>query len=436
MRRANHSKAVPNRPTAPEPTSTRRPVAIVVHAYFEEDARVRRKAEALLASGRDVDVFALRRPNDGAIADVGGIRVHHLPVARHQGAGLGTYLGEYVAFLGRAAVALVRAHRRRHFVLVDVNSLPDFLIFAGLPLRLLGVPLILDLHEAMPEFFVSRFPRAANPLARAALALQERLSIRVASAVVTVNESLAGRLRANGLAAKKLTIVLNSPSLQLFDQTTVPARAFMEDGCLRLVYAGALTPIYELDICLRAVATLRAERRELDVTLDLYGRGDSEPALHALAADLGIADRVRFGGRIALEDVPAAVAAADIGLAPTRRDAFTERSLSTKLFEYAAMGKPVVASDLPTVRHYFPDGTVARYRSGDAAGLALVIGAIVDDPAGRRAMVAATAKALEPLGWDHQARTYLSLVDRLTGDGLSSPAGRPDAPDRHRAEGV
>ena len=74
-------------------------------------------------------------------------------------------------------VGAVRPHRRHRFALVQVHSLPDFLVFAALPLRLVGVPVLLDLHEAMPEFFRSRFPRASNPIAHRLLLLQERLSI-------------------------------------------------------------------------------------------------------------------------------------------------------------------------------------------------------------------------------------------------------------------
>ena len=46
------------------------------------------------------------------------------------------------------------------------ESLPDFLVFAALPLKLAGVPVLLDLHEAMPEFFASRFPGASNRMYR------------------------------------------------------------------------------------------------------------------------------------------------------------------------------------------------------------------------------------------------------------------------------
>jgi glycosyltransferase involved in cell wall biosynthesis len=424
-RRRRAADGPPSIPLVSSPSPTRRPVAVVVHAYFEEDARVRRKVDALLASGRPVDVFALRRPDEPEVVVDGALRIHHLPVARHQGAGIGTYVVEYVDFLVRAAIALVRS-RRRGFALVEVNSLPDFLVFAALPLRLTGVPTLLDLHEAMPEFFRSRFPRAAHPVAHAALRLQERLSIRFASAALTVNNALADRLVGLGVPAAKVTVILNSPSPELFDASRQPARPFMADGRLRLVYAGALTPIYELDVAIRAVATIAAGRPDLDVDLAIHGRGDSEPALQALAGELGIADRVRFLGRVPLEAVPAAVAAADIGLAPTRRDSFTERSLSTKIFEYAAMGKPVVASWLPTIRHYFPDGTVGHYESGDSDDLARAVLTFVDGPAERERAVAATADRLAVLGWDQQAAAYLAVVDRLAGDGISSRAGRPD----------
>ena len=420
----------------PSSSPARRPVAVVVHAYFEEDSRVRRKAESLVAAGREVDVFALRRPGDAAVVEGDGMRIHHLPVRRHQGAGIGTYLLEYLEFLLRAGFALTRAHGRRRFALVDVNSLPDFLVLAGLPVRVVGVPLLLDLHEAMPEFFESRFPRASNRVARAALGLQERLSIRLASAVVTVNDSLADRLRGLGVPAHKVTVVLNSPSLGLFDLAAWPIRPFMADGRLRLVYAGALTPIYELDVVLRALALLAASRPELDPELAIYGRGDSESALRALAAELGLAERVRFGGRIALDAVPAVIAVADIGLAPTRRDPFTERSMSTKLLEYTAMGKPVVATGLPTVRHYFPDGSIAEYESGDPADLARAIASVVVRPADRERAVDLAVGRLADLSWDRQAAAYLALVDRLAGDGLSSGPSRPDVSTGPIAEGV
>jgi glycosyltransferase involved in cell wall biosynthesis len=396
-----------------EDRAARRPVAMVVHAYYDEDPRVRREAEALVGAGYEVDVFALRRDEDDATGQVDGVTVHRLDVQRHQGAGLGVYLREYLSFLVRSGWALTQAHRRRRFGLVQVHSLPDFLAFAALPLRLTGVPLLLDLHEAMPEFFRSRFPRARGPLVSRLVGLQERVSIALASRVITVNDALAARLVRLGVPDRKVGVVPNSPDLARFDPASHATRAFAADGVVRLVYAGALTPIYELDVALEGLARVVAERPELQIGFDVYGRGDSEPVLRERAERADLRGRVTFHGRIPIEAVPAAVATADIGLAPTRRDPFTDVSLSTKLFEYGAMGKPVVATGLPLVRETFPPGTVWTYEPGDAAGLAAAILAIVDDAAAREDAVARTHEIVTERSWAGHATGYVALVESL-----------------------
>ena len=339
--------------------------------------------------------------------------VRRLGVQRHQGAGIGVYLREYLSFLVRSGWALATDHRRRRYGLVQVHSLPDFLVFAALPLRLVGIPVILDLHEAMPEFFRSRFPRASNPVIHRLLLAQERLSIAVASTVLTVNTALAERLRAIGVGPAKVHVVPNSPALGRFDGAAATPRPFGADGVVRLVYTGALTPTYELDVVLDGLARIAAQRPDLAMRLDVYGRGDAEPRLREQAAGLGLADRVTFHGRIPIEDVPAAVAAADIGLAPTRHDGFTDASLSTKLFEYAAMGKPVVATGLPLVIATFPTGTIRTYDAGDPDALAAAILEVVDQPAERSAAVERTLAIVRDGSWERHAPAYVDLVESL-----------------------
>jgi glycosyltransferase involved in cell wall biosynthesis len=404
----------------------RRPIAMIVHANYEEDSRVRREAEALVQAGWEVDVFGLRRPGEAPSAVIEGVNLRRLPVRRHQGAGLPVYLAEYGAFLARSLWATAKAHRNRRYQLVEVHSLPDYLVFAALPLKMVGVPVLLDLHEAMPEFFRSRFPKAANPISYKLLRLQEKLSIKFADEVLTVNEPLAERLRGLGLKAEKLTVILNSPDLALFDADASPRRAFMEDGTLRIVYTGALTPTYELDVVLRAVAQIKAIRPDLPVRATFYGRGDALPVLEGLAAELGITDRVTFPGRIPIEDVPGAVAAGDIGVAPTRLDPFTGMSLSTKVLEYAAMEKPVVASRLPTVERYFAPNTLSVYEPGDPKSLAEMVLKLVDDPDGRRSRVRKTSDRVEELSWTRQATAYKNVVERLVG-GSRRARNKPQA---------
>jgi glycosyltransferase involved in cell wall biosynthesis len=411
-----------------------RAVAMLAHSYYEEDPRVRREAEAAVASGRPVHVYALRRPGDPPDVRLDGVTLHRLDVQRHQGAGIATYLAEYLRFFARAGWALARDHRRCRYGLVQVHTLPDFLVLAALPLRLVGVPVILDMHEAMPEFFRVRFARANNRATHAAISFQERVSIAAADSVMTVNDALRDRLVGLGVPGDKVTVIHNSPSLVRFDPGRHPRRPFMADGALRLVYAGALSPIYELDVVLGALVRIARLRPELAITLDLYGRDFGEVSLDGIAAELGVADRVTLHGRIPIEDVPAAIAAGDIGIAPTRRSPFTDFSLSTKLFEYAAMAKPVVASRLPMVERIFGAGSVETYVPGDAADLAAAILRVVDDGAARAAMVERAGELVCEFAWEREAERYIALVDRLALGPRPRPSpGVAPGPDRLEA---
>ncbi len=398
---------------------------MLVHAYYEEDQRVRRQAESLIAAGHAVDVIALRRQGTPVLDELNGVRIVRVDVQRHQGAGIGTYLQEYLEFLVASTWALAREHRRRRYALVQVHSLPDFLVFAALPLRLAGVPVVLDLHEAMPEFFRTRFPRVANPLTYGLLRLQERLSIAFADRVFSVNDSRHDRLVALGAPVAKLRVVANGPPLRRFDVSGIPERPFMGDGVLRLAYAGAVTPLYELELVLDALARLCRDRPSMPVMLDIYGRGDTEGALRERAASLGIADRIAFHGRIPLDDVAAQLAAHDIALSPLRQTPFSEMSLSTKVFEGSIVGKPVVTARTTTALRYFDESSLPYYRPGDLDDFLAVLSRVVDDPEERTRQVALARERSIALSWDHEAPHYIALLEELMDDGVSStrPAG-------------
>lgn len=79
--------------------------------------------------------------------------------------------------------------------------------------------------------------------------------------MITVNDALGERLRGRGVPERTLTIIRNAPSLARFDPGAHERRPFMADGVLRLVYAGALSPTYELDVAIRAVAVIAEAAR-------------------------------------------------------------------------------------------------------------------------------------------------------------------------------
>jgi glycosyltransferase involved in cell wall biosynthesis len=385
-------------------------VAIVAHASVPADPRIRRQADALLASGYEVDVFALRDPGEAAEEWADGLRILRLPV-RRRFASFAGHLAEYLAFTGAAALRLTREHRRRRYALVQIATLPDFLAFAASPLKLAGVPLLLDLHEDMPAFFDDRFRAPALRPLRPVISGLTRASAAMADAILTVHEPLRELSLARGVPPEKVTVVMNSADDRLFDPARHPRRQFMEDGELRLMHHSSLQRIYGLPVAVEAVAQLRGE---METRLDVYGDGPYRPQVEADIARLGVEDRVTLHGRVPMDELPGLLASADFALVPSLPEPYIHYSLSTKLLEAVAMGVPVIASDLATFRSHFSDAAIQYVPGGDATALAAAIRELAADPVRGLRQAAEARRQAEPYAWPIQAARYLQVVDRLT----------------------
>lgn len=148
------------------------------------------------------------------------------------------------------------------------------------------------------------------------------------------------------------------------------------------------------DTALRALARLREQRWTLLLAGDHHG--DLGPQMQALARELGIAERVRFLGL--REDVSALLAASDLLLAPSRREA-----LSLTLLEASACALPIVASRVGGIGEVVEDGASgALVAPDDPAALAAAIAPLLADPA-RRAAFGARARQRFEAGFTEDA---------------------------------
>lgn len=390
-------------------TDTPRRVAIVVHAIFPGDPRVHRQADALVDAGFEVDVLCLRQPGEPAEERDGAVRIVRLPVNRSF-VGFAGHIAEYLAFTAIATWRLAREHRSRRYALVQIATVPDFLAFAAVPEKLGGVPLLLDLHEDMPEFFRDRF---ASPALRPLLPVvtaATRASAAVADELITVHEPLRRLSIERGVPPEKISVVMNSADGRLFDPSRHERRAFMADGTLRLIHHSNLQRIYGLDRAIEGLATLRPD---LDWRLDVYGDGPWRPQVEAAIERSATADRVTLHGRVPMSDLPGLLAGADIGLVPSLDEPYLRYSLSTKLLEYAAMGVPAVASDLATFRHHFTDAALRYVPGGDGSALARAVEELVDDPERTVAMGLEAQRQAAAYDWEVQKRRYVAIVRRL-----------------------
>lgn len=392
-------------------------VAMVAYTQYETDPRVRREAEALTRAGFAVDFLALRRAGQAGHEEIGGVDLFRLPQERYRGENGARYAAAYVRFLLRAGWWLFRQTRRRRIRLIHVNTMPDFMVFAALwPRAVWRVPVILDIHDSMPEIFAEKFGVSPRHWKIRLLRVQERWSARLATRVLTVHEPIRGLLAEHGVPREKIDILLNLPDEAVFGSPEGPLPE--EDAaCFRLVHHGTLAHRLGLDVALRALAAIRAEMDALGPwRLDVFGEGDARSALVALCRELGLGDRVVFSeGFVPLTALPARLRGAGLGLATLRLQSDTRWMLPTKLLEYAHLGIAALARATPTIRHHFGEGLMTLIESDDPMAWGDAILTLRRDSARRRAQAARAREFARAHRWETHQRIYVELVQRLTG---------------------
>ena len=395
-------------------------VVHVVYYPFPADPRVRRYVLAAREAGLRVAVVALATGRDApGTSDWEGVHLVRLAGSKRRGTVM-QYVVEYGSFVRAARRAILADDRLLHARIVHVHSLPDFLVAAARPARARGARVILDLHEIFPEFTRSKFPGVGGRLAGAVAGRIERWSRRQAHETVSVNRPIGTLLEGRrAYPGERVTIVHNGPDPGDFGPARAPTAG--PGGAVRLVYHGTLTPLYGLDLAVRAVALARAGG--VDATLDIFGDGPQRAQLAALV------QREDLGRVVRLHDpVPAAVLRErlptfDGGLVPTRQDEMTEFSLSTKLLEYVHLGIPVLAPTLRTYLEYFPGQTLWYYRPNDATSMAAAIARFAQsEPAARVRGARAAQGALADLRWEREKLKILEIYRRLLAE--PAPASR------------
>jgi len=387
-------------------------VCVITQSDYQLDPRVRRKAEALIAAGYSVDVLALPPSSGKKSYTLNGVRVRTLPLGKKRGS-LARYVFEYAAFFVWAFVRVTLQMRRRRYAVVDVNTLPDFLIFAPALARLMGARLVLDMHEITPEFYMSKYGISRNSWMVRLMTWIEKRSIDFADHVLVINDPIEELLAGRGLPRSKSTVVMNAADETRFagaagasrGDTTAAAPPFV------MMYHGTLTRTYGVDIAVDAFAMAQQEMPGAE--LWILGSGPEERALQRLIDERGLAGKAKLAGAVPSRDIPEWLRKCDVGILSMRRDALLDFASPNKLAEFIVMGKPVAISRLQATRRYYSENALAFFEPSDTADLAKQMVRLYRDQALRHRL-AETAKAqYQPICWDVMRERYLDVIARV-----------------------
>jgi glycosyltransferase involved in cell wall biosynthesis len=303
-----------------------------------------------------------------------------------------------------AAYVTVR-HVRRPFRVVQLNTMPDFLAFAGLVPRLTGARIALFMKEPMPELFETQGRRGL----RRAVEQIERWSIRFADEVLTVTDDLKQAYVSRGAPADRITVVLNATSISRIPDG-ITAR-YADPDRFTVMCHGLIADRYGHDTLVDAVAKARDDVPGLRVWI--AGDGPDVDAVQARIDEVGVGDIVEVLGFLPVTELLERLASADVGLVAQKASPYSHLVHTTKMYEYFAFAKPVIASRLASVSRLFGSDTLELFEPGDPDDLRTAIVRLAEDPARRAALAEAASRASAEHGWDRQRGVYLDVIDRL-----------------------
>ncbi len=221
-----------------------------------------------------------------------------------------------------------------------------------------------------------------------------------------------------GVRAEKIRVVPNAAHAVAFtgdELATVRAELDAPKHAELVVMAAMLRPEKAQDVLIRAIAELAPSHPHLQLLL-LGGGTPQRPRgtqneLEALAASLGITERIRFLGH--REDVARIVAAADVAVLSSRGE-----NLPLAILEYMEAATPIVTTDVGGVRELVTDGVHALVVPPDDPGaLAQAINNVLTDrQAAQERAARARARRRERFDWDTIGSQVRALYEELLVD--------------------
>ena len=338
---------------------------------YPADPRPRRAADALVKSGASVELVCLREEKSRKREMLNGVDVRRVAIEQRR-AGKLAYACQYSAFILVSAAILAMRSLRRRYDLVYVHNMPDILVASALIPKALGAKVILDQHDPMPELMTTIFGHDSDSGSVRMIKRLEKWSLARAHLVLTVNIACKRIFGSRSCPPEKIGVVMNSPAEEIFPFRTPrsygsanqdPAKRFV------IMYHGSLVERNGVDLAVEALA----RARESVPAAELRIFGHKTPFLERVMEGVhnrGLQDNVRYLGGRRLEDLVREIEDCDIGVIPNQRNAFTDINTPTRIFEYLALGKPVIAPRTPGIQDYFGAESLVFFESGNAEDLA------------------------------------------------------------------
>ncbi len=245
----------------------------------------------------------------------------------------------------------------------------------------------------------------------------EKVAFRLAQRMIVVSEVTRDILRSNyaGVDVRKIITIPNGVDPQMFSPDIPPANLRAElgiaDDVFLVGFSGNFRPWHGIDVLLEAYRRFRETGARSHLVL--IGGSENKAEYETKVREMGLADGVTFLGTVPFDQMPSHLVCFDVLVSPqVPLIGKTFHGSPTKLFEYLAVGKPVIASrigQLAEVIEHEQNGLLVE--PGSANELAAALRRVYDDRAAAARLGAnARRTVLERYTWDQNANQVLAAL--------------------------
>lgn len=382
-------------------------VGMPVYSFYEYDNRVMRYAETLSKLGNEVEIFSLRPGNLPKEEYLDNIKVHRLQLRQFKERTSLGYMIRLLSFFLRSFYYVTKANMKKKFDLLHVHSIPDFEVFSTACAKFNGSKVILDIHDLVPELYLSKFNKSKKNLIYKALLFLEKKSCQYADHIIVPNHLWYEKLVSRSAPKEKCSVIMNFPDESIF----FPRRKERKDDRFIMLYPGTLSYHQGLDIAIKAF--VEVIKRYPFAEFHIYGEGTEKNYIKNLVKEYRAEDKIIIKDLVSIKEIPKIIAEADIGIVPKRDDEFAGEAFSTKILEFMSMGIPVVVAATKIDRYYFDESVVKFFKPGDIEDLKKAIIELIENKDQRRMLSENALKFVNKYRWNVNKKLYLEIIKNL-----------------------
>ena len=378
-------------------------LAVIAYTTLSTDSRVLKECYAALEAGFTVDVYTLEHPENKIFSDFNIISSGR---KQYKGNNKKYFINAYLRFFLFCLISLTRNYFKRKYSVIHFNNMPNFLVFSSIVPKIFGAKIILDLHDLMPEIFSAKFGMDKNSNLIKALYLEERLSAKFATEIISTNRFHTKRFRENGIKNKRITEIVNVADHKVYYSSN--GKQF-DDDKLIIAYPSTIAKRLGIDILIDAMEIIRSKNIKME--LKIYGDGEYKSELHKIIDEKRLNNNVWLSDSfVSMKDLSREMDEAHIGVIPLPYDPSNDIAMPVKVYEYFAKKLCVVASDLTLLKDYFDD-KILFFKAGDAVDLSEKLIRLYNDRDALKKIAEKGYAHYSERNWDYYKKKYQERLE-------------------------